>query len=103
LSRIPRRRREGKTLGGIALAYGIAQEALMEENGLSDADRIFFGQKLIIPGANPKWGIRTKQGVQIVVPKGFTLSRIAVAYEVSPQAIVRANKLSPFIRLPLQS
>ncbi len=86
--------KEGETLGGIALGYGMTVEALMEANGLTDADRIFFGQKLKIPGADPKWGVRTKGGVQIVVPRGFTLSRIAVAYEVAPQAIIRANKLA---------
>lgn len=85
--------KEGETLGGVALAYGVTVEALMEENGLTDANRIFFGQNLKIPGSAPQGGNRTRGGVEVLVPKGFTLSRIAVAYEVSPQAIIRANKL----------
>lgn len=82
----------GETLGQIAQAYGVSLADLMAANELTDADKIFFGQKLRLPG-DPKDGVLTKQGVRLSVPKGFTLSRIASVYGVTPRDIIRANKL----------
>ena len=84
---------QGETLGEIALAHGIALQDLMDANHLENADKIFYGQKLILP-VDPKHGVLTKNGVLVPVPKGFTLSRIAGAYDVPLQAIIRANKLT---------
>ncbi len=39
----------GETLSKIAVAYGKKMQALMEENGLKNADSIYVGQKLFIP------------------------------------------------------
>jgi len=39
----------GETLSGIAAQYGITMTALMQANGIADADRIFVGQVLVIP------------------------------------------------------
>ncbi len=39
----------GETLSGIATQYGITMEALMQANGIADADRILVGQVLTIP------------------------------------------------------
>lgn len=39
----------GETLTQIAARYGVALEALMQANQISEADRIFSGQPLIIP------------------------------------------------------
>lgn len=84
--------KEGETLGAIALAHGVGLEELMEANDIDDADKIFFGQKLVLP-VDPKHGVMTKRGALVTVPKGFTLSRIAAAYDVPINTIVRANKL----------
>ena len=43
----------GDTLGNIALQYGVGLEALMQANGLSDADLISPGQALNIPAQSP--------------------------------------------------
>ncbi len=40
----------GDSLFGIALDLGVTLEALMEANNITDPDRIFSGQRLIIPG-----------------------------------------------------
>jgi LysM repeat protein len=44
----------GDTLGGIADAYGVTIEALMEANGISNASLISVGQELVIPVATPE-------------------------------------------------
>ena len=44
----------GDTLGGIAESYGIGIEAVMEANGLGNADVLDVGQVLIIPLAQPE-------------------------------------------------
>jgi LysM repeat protein len=40
---------EGDTLGGIAVQFDTSVQALMEANGLDDADTVFVGQQLAIP------------------------------------------------------
>ena len=45
--------REGDTLSGIAARFGVSEDAILEENPLSDRDRLFVGQELIIPPAQP--------------------------------------------------
>jgi murein DD-endopeptidase MepM/ murein hydrolase activator NlpD len=39
----------GDTLGGIAASFGVGLEALMQANGLTDADLLSVGQTLVIP------------------------------------------------------
>jgi membrane-bound lytic murein transglycosylase D len=43
--------RRGETFGEIARKHRISQSALLKENGMKSANRIFAGQKLRIPGA----------------------------------------------------
>jgi LysM repeat protein len=88
----------GDTLGGIALEHGVSLEELLETNEIEDPDRLFAGQKLRLP-ARSEHGKVVKRGVVIQVPKGFSLSRIAAAYELPVKAIVRANKLADPDRL----
>ncbi len=84
--------KNGDTLGAIALAHGINVSDLMEINEIEDADKVFAGHKLVLPGSS-EHGKRTKAGVVLRVPKGFSLSRIAAAYGISTKALIRANKL----------
>ena len=83
----------GETLGGIAIAYGVALQDLMDANSLENPDKIFFGQKLILP-VDPKNGRLTKDGVVLDVPRGFTLNRIAALYQTTLNSIIRANKIA---------
>ncbi len=83
---------QGETLGEIAEKHGISQQDLMAANALDNADKIFYGQKLVLP-VDPKHGVLTKNGVLVPIPKGFTLSRIAAAYGLSMKSIIRANRL----------
>jgi LysM repeat protein len=41
--------RRGDTLSGIASRLGISSSSLMRANGIRNADRIFIGQRLIVP------------------------------------------------------
>ena len=45
--------REGDTLSGIAARFGVSEDAILDENPLSDRDRLFVGQELVIPPAQP--------------------------------------------------
>ncbi len=45
--------REGDTLSAIAARFGVSEEAILKENPLSDRDRLFVGQELVIPPAEP--------------------------------------------------
>jgi LysM repeat protein len=45
--------REGDTLSGIAARFGVSEDAILAENPLSDPNRLFVGQELIIPPAQP--------------------------------------------------
>jgi LysM repeat protein len=45
--------REGDTLSGIAARFGVSEDAILQENPLSDRDRLLVGQELIIPPAQP--------------------------------------------------
>jgi uncharacterized protein YcbK (DUF882 family) len=88
----------GETLGEIALSYGITMQDLMDANNMDNPDKIFFGQKLILP-VDPKNGRLTKAGVVLNIPRGFTLNRIASLYQISLKSIISANKLTDPDRL----
>ena len=45
--------REGDTLSGIAARFGVSEEQILAENPLSDRDRLFVGQELVIPPPPP--------------------------------------------------
>ncbi len=45
--------REGDTLSGIAARFGVSEDAILDANPLSDPDRLFVGQELVIPPAQP--------------------------------------------------
>ena len=44
---------EGDTLSGIAVRFGVSEQAIRELNPLSDPDRLLVGQELIIPPSQP--------------------------------------------------
>lgn len=45
--------REGDTLSGIAARFGVSEETILQENPLSDPNRLLVGQELVIPPAQP--------------------------------------------------
>ncbi len=98
---------QGDTLSAIARRYGVTADQLIEANAIAD-ERIFAGQKLIIPGYSP-----TKpqpapviepqplppltppidQYFMYTVTRGDTLHSIANRYGVTVQQIIELNQI----------
>ncbi len=90
--------RAGDTLSAIAARYGVSQAALAQANGITNPNRIYVGQRLIIPGASGSTSSgstpsATFEGYYIVQP-GDTLSKIAARYGTTVQALMSLNGLS---------
>ena len=79
----------GDTLGEIARYAGVTVSAIMKANNLSSS-RIYVGQKLWIPSAQPAHSCTTVY----VVRQGDNLSRIARYYGINVNALASANGLS---------
>ncbi|MFQ6014778.1 MAG: LysM peptidoglycan-binding domain-containing protein [Anaerolineae bacterium] len=80
----------GQNLQSIANRYGTSVSAIMRANGLRNANLIYVGQRLTIPGR----GREANSSPRVhVVRRGETLYQIAVRYGVSMTAIVQANGL----------
>lgn len=84
--------RWGENLTWIAAYYGVSVQAIVEANGLSDPNRIYAGQRLVIPVAEPSASTPVT-GSTYVVQYGDTLSGIACRFGVTIDALVRANGL----------
>lgn len=83
--------RHGDTLYGIARRFGVGLQAIIRANGIANPNRIYAGQRLIIPGGGstaPPSG-----GVWYTVRPGDTLAGIAWRFGVNMWAIVRANNI----------
>ncbi len=79
----------GDSLSEIAAEYGVSVSALMAANGITDPDRLFMGQELVVPGVGP--GTTTLPPLVVVVQSGDSLSGIAAEYGVSVGSLVAAN------------
>ena len=80
----------GDTLSGIAAAHGTTWQELQRINGLANANLIFPGQVLKLPGGGkPAPAKRT-----YVVRSGDNLSAIAARYGTSWQALAQKNNLA---------
>ena len=104
----------GQTLWRIAKAYEIDVNLLMRTNALSDPTQLGVGQRLFIPGAREVLEVGPYRpptlepierlvgrksrvmpvGVFHIVGSGQTLWRIAKAYEIDVNLLMRTNALS---------
>ena len=108
--------RKGDTLSGIASMYGTSWKKLAEFNGLSNPNKLYVGQEILIPGAlsvsapvsrpsAPSTSSRAasvtanpiRQGSSYVVQRGDTLSGIANRAGLSVQEIQAANALNSHV------
>ena len=81
----------GETLSGIAVRFGVSVGALARANGIVNPNRIFAGQRLVIPAGN--------MGTVHVVRCGETLSGIAFHYGVNMWSIANANGIHNINRI----
>jgi LysM repeat protein len=90
----------GDTLYSIARIYGVSPEAIAHANGLINANYIFAGQRLTIPGSHapsydrPGGGQPGAVGGSHRVGLGETLYGIAASYGSTVSAILAANGLA---------
>ena len=83
----------GDTLFSIANHYGSSVNGLMQANNLRDANFIWVGQRLIIPGGSVPL---PQPSAGYVVQSGDTLFSIATRNGISVDALMRANKLTNY-------
>jgi len=80
---------EGDSLWQIAARFGVSVEDLMSENGISDANQLTLGARLIIPNLEGVDG----QLTSITVTYGDTLRSLSRYYGVSEEALIRLNRM----------
>ena len=84
--------KSGDTLSGIAAKYGTTTKALQNLNGITNANLIYAGQKLIVSG---KAKAKKKSTAKYhTVRSGDTVSGLAVKYGSTQKQIVNWNKLA---------
>jgi lipoprotein-anchoring transpeptidase ErfK/SrfK len=91
--------RRGDTLANIAARLGVSMSTLAEMNGILNANLIYVGQVLVVPGvqASASADIDTAAGSSgsvYVIRRGDTLSSIAARHGTSLAAIMSANRIS---------
>jgi LysM repeat protein len=82
----------GETLWSIAARYGTTPQAIVNANGLANANRIYAGQRLAIPGGGSDRAPASSGAY--TVRSGDTLYSIAARFGTTVSAIVRANGLA---------
>jgi LysM repeat protein len=86
----------GDSLGFIALSYDTTVEAIVQANGLPNADVIWVGQKLTIPvqASNATDTGRAGSRTIYTVKLGDTLAGIAARNGITMNALIEANGIS---------
>ncbi|MCA9918296.1 MAG: LysM peptidoglycan-binding domain-containing protein [Anaerolineales bacterium] len=79
---------EGENLTYIASLYDITIEDLLALNGLANADNLFVGQTLIVPG-----GEGEAVATVYTLGGGDTLAQIAAVFNTNPTAILQSNRM----------
>jgi LysM repeat protein len=83
--------RRGDTLYSVARRYGTTVSAIMQANGLQNSNRIYVGQRLVVPTSGTAQPAATSG--TYVVQRGDTLFSIASRHGVSVQALALANNI----------
>ncbi len=81
----------GETLWQIARDAGVDTDTLVGLNGLADANAIFAGQSLKLPGQPA--AVQARTSIAYSVAAGDTLSSIAFRFGTTVEAMVQANGL----------
>ncbi len=81
---------EGDTLNVIAQKFGVPARDLIAANNLADPNSLGIGDRLIIPGLAGIHGILSAD----VVPLGFDLHSLSVAYQIPIPMLARLNRVT---------
>jgi len=81
----------GDTLYSVARRYGTTVNAIVQANGLPNSNRIYVGQRLVVPTSGATQPAATSGSY--VVQYGDTLSSIAYRHGVSTQTLASANNI----------
>jgi lipoprotein-anchoring transpeptidase ErfK/SrfK len=89
----------GDTLASIAARLGVSMRTLVETNGILNANLIYVGQVLVLPGemaiqAADAEPVAESSGSIYTIRRGDTLSNIAARHGTSVAALMAANGLS---------
>jgi LysM repeat protein len=84
----------GDTLAGIAYRYGVSVTDIVRANGIANPNRIYPGQRLLIPGSSGTPPAPPSSGTYYTVQRGDTLAKIAARFRTSVWAIVQANNIA---------
>jgi LysM repeat protein len=83
--------RRGETLTAIATRYGTTPQSIVQLNGLANANYIYAGQRLKIPGGSSP---AANTAGAYTVRAGDTLASIAARHGTTVNALVKANGLA---------
>src|SRR5687767_2436617 len=93
--------RAGDSLSAIGSRFGVSYQSIAQANGISNPNRIYAGQQLVIPGARtpapapaPAPSNPAPSGASYTVQPGDSLSGIGARFGVSYQAIAQANGIT---------
>ena len=86
--------RPGETLSDIADRSGVSLSRLMKANGITDADRVEAGRRLMIPGGSGSGSQAKATGGRVTVKPGETLSQIADRQGMTVSRLLQLNGLS---------
>ncbi|WP_164019072.1 LysM peptidoglycan-binding domain-containing protein [Pyxidicoccus trucidator] len=87
--------RSGDTLGAIARRFNTSVDKLAKANGISNPNKIYAGQKLVVDGFDaPKATGGGSGGSSYTVKSGDTLSGIAGRHGTTVAALAQANGIS---------
>ena len=92
--------KRGQNLTVIARRYDVTVSAIVRANEISNASRIYAGQRLAIPGAPPSAAPKAIKASKPAasathkVARGENLTTIARAYGISVSALVKANEIT---------
>lgn len=81
----------GDTLSDIATKHGTTVRELVEANGIRNANRIYVGQHLTIPGTSQA---SSGEPVTYVVQSGDTLASIASKLKTTVSSLVASNSIA---------
>ncbi len=80
---------EGDTLFEIAIQFGVTVEDLVSTNGLPNANTLFVGDRLVIPGLEGITGRLETTNVQI----GENMRGLSRTYQIPMRLLVKLNRL----------